>query len=43
MTMNGIRASMAENPMNLSSSMIRQQFDAQDSANVHVLPIPPQH
>jgi hypothetical protein len=38
MTMNGIRASIAENPMNLSSSMIRQQFDAQDSANVHVLP-----
>jgi hypothetical protein len=38
MTMNGIRASMAENPMNLSSSMIRQQFDQADSANVHVLP-----
>lgn len=38
MTMNGMRASIAENPMNLSSSMIRQQFDAGESANVHVLP-----
>jgi hypothetical protein len=40
MTMNGLRAAMSENPMNLSSTMIRDEFREVDekSANVHVLP-----
>lgn len=43
MTMNGLRASLTENPSNLSSSMIQSQFggpsgEHQDRADVHVLP-----
>ena len=41
MTLNGLRSSLMENPMNLSSSMIREQFDLEKQENtsqVHVLP-----
>ena len=38
MTLNGMRASLTENPMKLSSSIIQEQFDKADSAQVHVLP-----
>jgi hypothetical protein len=38
MTLNGLRASLTENPMNLSSSVIHEQFDKEISAQVHVLP-----
>ena len=38
MTLNGMRASLTENPMNLSSKMIHNQFANNEEANVHVLP-----
>jgi hypothetical protein len=38
MTLNGLRSSLTENPMNLSSSMINGQFEQEKSAQVHVLP-----
>lgn len=40
MTMNGWRSVLAENPMNVSSRLIHQQFAGNDdeSAHVHVLP-----
>jgi hypothetical protein len=38
MTLNGMRASLTENPMNLSSKMIQNQFANSEEANVHVLP-----
>jgi hypothetical protein len=38
MTMNGLRVSLTENPMNLSSKIIHNQFANNEAANVHVLP-----
>jgi hypothetical protein len=38
MTLNGMRVSLTENPMKISSSIIHEQFDKAESAHVHVLP-----